>query len=58
MLPAKKTLEQGWYAKIENAALRIPSAGVQSTWCARNGGIPFFIWTGQPGAWLRGRNCR
>jgi hypothetical protein len=58
MLPAKKTLEQGWYAKIENAALPIPGASAQSTWCARSRGIPFFIWAGQPGAWLRGRKRR
>lgn len=42
MLPAKKTLEQGWYAKIERAAPLIPGATLHSIWRARSRGIPFF----------------
>jgi hypothetical protein len=42
MLPAKKTLEQGWYAKIECTAPLIPGATLHSIWRARSAGIPFF----------------
>ena len=33
MLPARKTHEQGWYAKIERAAPKIPGALLRSIWC-------------------------
>jgi hypothetical protein len=42
MLPAKKTHEQGWYAKIERAAPKIPGALLRSIWRARSAGIAFF----------------
>ena len=42
MMPAKKTHEQGWYAKVERAAPPIPGAVLHSIWRARSAGIPLF----------------